>query len=131
MNRYPGDWDCRACQHLNFSRRDTCQRCGEAKIGGGGGRVNGSKSSDAKPGDWYCMCGTHNFASRPNCFTCGTYKTGCVVAAGAFDGYGYTGVPTGWKSGDWICTMPGCNEHNYASRKECFRCNTPRDYYMN
>ncbi|KAJ0985665.1 hypothetical protein J5N97_004021 [Dioscorea zingiberensis] len=98
MSRYPGDWDCRSCQHLNFSRRDTCQRCGEPKIGGGGARV-GSKSSDAKPGDWYCMCGTHNFASRPNCFTCGTYKTGCVVAAGEFDGYGYTGVPAGWKSG--------------------------------
>jgi hypothetical protein len=21
----------------------------------------------------------------------------------------------------------GCNEHNFASRMECFRCNAPRD----
>uniref|UniRef100_A0A0E0JX25 RanBP2-type domain-containing protein n=1 Tax=Oryza punctata TaxID=4537 RepID=A0A0E0JX25_ORYPU len=33
----------------------------------------------------------------------------------------------GWKSGDWICTRSGCNEHNFASRMECFRCNAPRD----
>ncbi|GER26351.1 Ran-binding zinc finger protein [Striga asiatica] len=30
MNR-PGDWNCRSCQHLNFQRRDSCQRCGDPR----------------------------------------------------------------------------------------------------
>ncbi|KAA8525384.1 hypothetical protein F0562_007198 [Nyssa sinensis] len=29
----PGDWNCRSCQHLNFQRRDSCQRCGEPRPG--------------------------------------------------------------------------------------------------
>ncbi|KAG6548558.1 hypothetical protein Mapa_010046 [Marchantia paleacea] len=44
MNRKPGDWNCPLCQHLNFSKRDTCLRCSDAKpVGGmdGGGRVDG------------------------------------------------------------------------------------------
>ncbi|XVF49846.1 hypothetical protein PTKIN_Ptkin04bG0049000 [Pterospermum kingtungense] len=28
----PGDWNCRLCQHLNFQRRDSCQRCGESRL---------------------------------------------------------------------------------------------------
>ncbi|MQM18402.1 hypothetical protein Taro_051393 [Colocasia esculenta] len=61
MNRKPGDWDCRSCQHLNFSRRDSCQRCGEprsgdlneyASFGGGrGGSSFGFGGSDVRPGD--------------------------------------------------------------------------------
>ncbi|XP_062218529.1 uncharacterized protein LOC133918597 isoform X2 [Phragmites australis] len=158
MNRKPGDWDCRACQHLNFSRRDLCQRCGEPRgaadrgsaggdyanfggrgsssLGGGGFGV----SSDVRPGDWYCSCGAHNFASRSNCFKCSAFKEEAAVnsGAGTFDGdmsrsrgYGFGGAARtnrpGWKSGDWICTRSGCNEHNFASRMECFRCNAPRD----
>ncbi|PWZ24195.1 hypothetical protein Zm00014a_012220 [Zea mays] len=152
MNRKPGDWDCRACQHLNFSRRDACQRCSEPRgVGdrsGGGGDLGGrggssfgggfGAGSDVRPGDWYCSCGAHNFASRSNCFRCSAYKE---EAAGAFDSdmsrsRGYAGFGSGaaartnrpgWKSGDWICTRSGCNEHNFASRMECFRCNAPRD----
>ncbi|KAL6137723.1 hypothetical protein ACLB2K_063012 [Fragaria x ananassa] len=66
----PGDWNCRSCQHLNFQRRDSCQRCGDVKSGGGGldfgafngGRLGGGGSSfgfgsattgsDVRPGDW-------------------------------------------------------------------------------
>ncbi|XP_052145196.1 transcription initiation factor TFIID subunit 15b isoform X1 [Oryza glaberrima] len=161
MNRKPGDWDCRACQHLNFSRRDLCQRCGEPRgaadrgSGGGGDYANfggrGGSSfgggfgtgSDVRPGDWYCNCGAHNFASRSSCFKCAAFKDDAAVnsgGAGAFDGgdmsrsrgYGFgSGAARasrpGWKSGDWICTRSGCNEHNFASRMECFRCNAPRD----
>ncbi|CAN6277912.1 unnamed protein product [Urochloa humidicola] len=161
MNRKPGDWDCRACQHLNFSRRDLCQRCGEPRgaadrgSGGGGDYANfggrGVSSfgggygagSDVRPGDWLCTCGAHNFASRSNCFKCSAFKEEAAVnsGAGGFDGdmsrsrYGFGGGAggaartnrPGWKSGDWICTRSGCNEHNFASRMECFRCNAPRD----
>ncbi|XP_072979551.1 RNA-binding protein involved in heterochromatin assembly dri1-like [Typha angustifolia] len=156
MNRKPGDWNCRTCQHLNFSRRDSCQRCSEprssadrsdyASFGAGGGGARGGSSfgfsgSDVRPGDWYCSCGAHNFASRSSCFKCGAFKEDTAVGlgagvGGAFDGdmmrssrgFGFGGGGrTGWKSGDWICTRSGCNEHNFASRMECFRCNAPRE----
>uniref|UniRef100_A0A1D1Z1S6 Putative RNA-binding protein C17H9.04c n=1 Tax=Anthurium amnicola TaxID=1678845 RepID=A0A1D1Z1S6_9ARAE len=161
MNRKPGDWNCRSCQHLNFSRRDSCQRCGDMRSGdrneyssfGGarGGSSFGFGGSDVRPGDWYCPCGYRNFASRSNCHKCGTFKDESAAAGGGgggFDGgdvsrprgYGFGssgggtaataasgGGRAGWKSGDWICTRSGCNEHNFASRMECFRCNAPRD----
>nr|XP_043613420.1 RNA-binding protein cabeza [Erigeron canadensis] len=157
----PGDWNCRSCQHLNFQRRDSCQRCGEVRLGGGGiigsfggrGMINPAAFSftgpDVRPGDWYCNvgnCGAHNFASRSSCFKCGAFKddlTSSGGGGGVFDGdmsrgrgFGFGGGSggggggssrSGWKSGDWICTRPGCNEHNFASRMECFRCNAPRE----
>ncbi|XP_022150602.1 transcription initiation factor TFIID subunit 15-like [Momordica charantia] len=162
MNR-PGDWHCRSCQHLNFQRRECCQRCGDSKFGvfagGGGGRLATGRSSvpssyggvaspgsDVRPGDWYCgvgNCGTHNFASRSSCFKCGAFKDESAAAGagagGGFDfdmsrasrGFGFgtnaSRAGSSWKSGDWICTRSGCNEHNFASRMECFRCNDPRD----
>ncbi|KAL0016361.1 hypothetical protein SO802_003430 [Lithocarpus litseifolius] len=155
MNR-PGDWNCRSCNHLNFQRRDSCQRCGEPRpgergdYGSFGGRGGGSGSSfgfstgpDVRPGDWYCAaatCGAHNFASRSNCFKCGASKD--ESSGGGYEGENMTRIRgfgfgsgsgsgsssrSGWKSGDWICTRSGCNEHNFASRMECFRCNAPRD----
>ncbi|XP_020577990.1 RNA-binding protein cabeza-like [Phalaenopsis equestris] len=150
MNRKPGDWNCRSCH----SRRDSCQRCGDPRSGGGdrtdygsfGGGRGGSSfvfstGSDVRPGDWYCQCGAHNFASRSSCFKCGGFKEDTSVGIGNLDGgdaprprgYGFGGGGgggsgrSGWKSGDWICTRSGCNEHNFASRMECFRCNAPRD----
>ncbi|XP_023514792.1 TATA-binding protein-associated factor 2N-like isoform X1 [Cucurbita pepo subsp. pepo] len=111
MNR-PGDWNCRSCQHLNFQRRECCQRCGESRFladlglfGGGGGGSRGrsisssssssyggvaSPGSDVRPGDWYCgvaNCGTHNFANRSSCFVCGAFKdeSAATAAGGGFD----------------------------------------------
>ncbi|XP_064966156.1 uncharacterized protein LOC135613091 [Musa acuminata AAA Group] len=150
MNRKPGDWNCRSCQHLNFSRRDSCQRCGDprmsvdrseyAAFGGRGGPSFGFSGSDVRPGDWYCSCGAHNFASRSSCFKCGALKDDSAIGGGGggggcgFDGdvprsraFGFGGGRAGWKSGDWICNRSGCNEHNFASRMECFRCSAPRD----
>ncbi|XP_058188549.1 uncharacterized protein LOC131306367 [Rhododendron vialii] len=155
----PGDWNCRSCQHLNFSRRDSCQRCGEPRPGerGGnyrsfGGRGGGGSSSlfgfstgpDVRPSDWYCAvgnCGAHNFASRSSCFKCGAFKDSSSFDSFDSDmsrtrGFGFGGgggggwggsSRSGWRSGDWICTRSGCNEHNFASRMECFKCNAPRD----
>ncbi|GMH10832.1 hypothetical protein Nepgr_012673 [Nepenthes gracilis] len=130
----PGDWNCRSCNHLNFQRRDSCQRCGEPRLGergdyggfGGGGGRGGSSSSfggfsgpDVRPGDWYCTvgnCDAHNFASRSSCFKCGAYKE--ESSRGGYDsetprsrgfGFGSSGgggssSRSAWKSGDWICT---------------------------
>lgn len=78
----------------------------------------GFGGSDVRPGDWYCNCGAHNFASRSSCFKCGVFKEESAVNGG-FDGdmprsrgfgfgngggVGGGGGRPGWKSGDWICT---------------------------
>ncbi|XP_051129775.1 transcription initiation factor TFIID subunit 15-like [Andrographis paniculata] len=146
MNR-PGDWNCRSCQHMNFQRRDSCQRCGDLRPGGDisyGARLGFTTGPDVRPGDWYCAianCGAHNFASRSSCFKCGAFKEDFIIGAGAgaetefprsrgfgFGGAGAGGAArSGWKSGDWICNRFGCNEHNFASRTECFRCNAPKE----
>ncbi|XP_074286435.1 RNA-binding protein involved in heterochromatin assembly dri1-like [Silene latifolia] len=156
----PGDWNCRSCSHLNFQRRDSCQRCGDPRSGSFGGSGNdfgsfggrspfgggGFTGPDVRPGDWYCSignCGAHNFASRSSCFKCGAFKEDSgsggydgIDGVGRSRGFGFGGGAggggggssrSGWKSGDWICTRSGCNEHNFASRTECFRCNAPRD----
>ncbi|XP_077211641.1 RNA-binding protein involved in heterochromatin assembly dri1-like [Tasmannia lanceolata] len=146
MNR-AGDWTCRSCRYLNFSWRESCQRCSEAKPGESrdlvslSGRAGASfafSSPEVRPGDWFCSagnCGAHNFASRSSCFKCGAFKDesarsfdGDVPRSrGSGSGSGSGSGRSGWKSGDWICTRPGCNEHNFASRMECYRCNSPRD----
>ncbi|PKA49053.1 hypothetical protein AXF42_Ash010737 [Apostasia shenzhenica] len=137
MNRRPGDWNCRTCWHLNFSRREACQRCGARRIGDPRGSRPASRPVDVKPGDWYCSCGVHNFASRSGCFKCGALKVEAAALANAASaGAAAAGpssfdcgiVPPDWKSGDWLCTRFGCNEHNFASRLKCFRCNAPREY---
>ncbi|KAM7264742.1 hypothetical protein ACFE04_002425 [Oxalis oulophora] len=130
-----GDWMCAACQHQNFKKRENCHRCGYPKFGGPDVQTymlyNQTAGDQALAGDWFCAsmnCGAHNFASRPSCFRCGVYKTD-------YTNYGYSSmpdhgaaVPPGWKTGDWICVRYGCGVHNYASRTECFKCRTPKDY---
>lgn len=110
MNSKPGDWNCRSCQHLNFSWRDSCQRCNEPRPSDCVG-FTGRGGSEVRPGDWYCPasnCGAHNFASRSSCFKCGSFKD---ESSSSFDGDAQRsrgGFPfggrSGWKSGDWICT---------------------------
>uniref|UniRef100_A0A5B6YFY8 Putative zinc finger Ran-binding domain-containing protein 2-like isoform X1 n=1 Tax=Davidia involucrata TaxID=16924 RepID=A0A5B6YFY8_DAVIN len=131
MNR-EGDWMCSSCQHLNFKKRDSCQRCRCPKFGGGTDvSPYGINSTEVLAGDWYCTtmnCGAHNYASRASCYRCGAAKD---YGSGMIDlgGYGCdgSGLP-GWKNGDWICNRLGCGVHNYASRMECFKCKTPKDF---
>ncbi|XP_030939598.1 RNA-binding protein involved in heterochromatin assembly dri1 [Quercus robur] len=122
-----GDWICSACQHSNFKKRDTCQRCGYPKYGGPDPSTYMSNRTEVLAGDWYCNCGAHNYASRSNCFRCSAYKNDYAVMGSG--GYGSDcSAPPGWKSGDWICSRLGCGVHNYASRTECFKCGTPKEY---
>ncbi|WOL07592.1 hypothetical protein Cni_G16336 [Canna indica] len=150
MNRMPGDWTCRSCQQLNFSRRrDSCLRCGDARpsserseYASSGGGHGGSTSfgfgggSDVRPGDWFCSCGAHNSVNRSSCFKCGAMKEGSAVGGGGGDmprsrgyGFGGSGVRAGRKSGDWICNRSGCDEYNYSGRTDCFRCHAPREWH--
>ncbi|PSR84485.1 Zinc finger, RanBP2-type protein [Actinidia chinensis var. chinensis] len=123
MSREGGDWLCSACQHLNFKKRDSCQRCKCPKYGAD----NGINETAVLAGDWYCNtinCGAHNYASRTSCYMCGSIKDDYCPYSGGMIG---EALP-GWKSGDWICSRLGCGQHNYASRMECFRCKTPRSF---
>ena len=115
IQRKPGDWNCKNCQHLNFSRRDYCQRCRDPhpdlQFGDGYSTGGVLTSLDIRPGDWYCSCGYHNFASRSSCFKCGTIVRDFPAGQGAAGGEGdfargrdSAAVRAGWKAGDWICT---------------------------
>ncbi|RWW28183.1 hypothetical protein GW17_00007355 [Ensete ventricosum] len=139
MNRKPGDWTCRSCQHLNFSRRDSCQRCSDSRPSSdrseyasfGGSRIGGSSfgfsGSDVRPGDWYCSCGAHNFASRSSCFKCCASKEDSAVGGGGggFDGdmprsrgYGFGGSGGGGRAG-WKDYEPA--KRQQKDMKESFR----------
>lgn len=113
MSREGGDWMCSSCQHMNFKKRDSCQRCRCPKFGGSPTDVSscGINRTEVLAGDWYCNtinCGAHNYASRTSCYMCGAtkendycgYGGGMVAAADICDG----SVLPGWKSGDWICS---------------------------
>ncbi|URE43032.1 RNA-binding protein C17H9.04c [Musa troglodytarum] len=50
-----------------------------------GGPSFGFSGPDVRPGDWYCSCAAHNFASRSSCFECGALKEDSAAAVG-FDG---------------------------------------------
>merc|ERR1712107_940571 len=63
----PGDWICQDCQNVNFSNRNSCNRCG--------GSRRGTTRLGMKPGDWICPnCGDLVFASRSQCKMCDTAK---------------------------------------------------------
>ncbi|CAH1432860.1 unnamed protein product [Lactuca virosa] len=63
-----GDWMCGACQHINFKKRDACQRCQCPKFATPAEMSNyGIDRTEVLAGDWYCStfnCGSHNYASR-------------------------------------------------------------------
>ncbi|KAK1392543.1 zinc finger Ran-binding domain-containing protein 2-like [Heracleum sosnowskyi] len=132
-----GDWMCGSCQYLNFKRWDSCQRCRFPKVGGEPCHMPsyGMNRTEGLPGDWYCheiRCGAHNYASRASCYRCGVPKedySGHGAGIMESGGYEYSNtVPPGWKAGDWVCNRVGCGIHNYASRTECYKCKTPREY---
>ncbi|XP_064967738.1 transcription initiation factor TFIID subunit 15b-like [Musa acuminata AAA Group] len=141
MSKWTGDWNCRSCHHHNFSWRDACQKCGNLRSsvgdlsdstgsGSGGSSLGFTVSGHVRLGDWYCSCGGHNFASRSSCHSCGAVKQDSTIGGSdSNDMPGSQGIAYGgggWKSGDWLCTRSGCNQHNFASRRECYRCKAPK-----
>ncbi|KAE8714184.1 Zinc finger family protein, putative isoform 1 [Hibiscus syriacus] len=94
----------------------------------------------SRTGDWMCAaCQHQNFKKREACQRCAYPKYGgpdvstylynrTEILAGDCMMGSESRVPPGWKTGDWMCTRYGCGVHNYASRIECFRCKTPRDF---
>ncbi|KAI3989989.1 hypothetical protein MKX01_003692 [Papaver californicum] len=136
MGSRPGDWNCRSCQ-----------RCGNSRSGKRADFRNfGGRGSISSFGFSAGICGANNFASRSSCFKCNAFK---YESAGGFDtvisrlraggGFGinalfhflinYVSI--------YLCILnmlvyminkSGCNEHNFASKMKCFRCNAPREY---
>ncbi|KAL9268895.1 hypothetical protein AKJ16_DCAP05386 [Drosera capensis] len=109
---WAGDWMCGACQHVNFKKRETCQKCGFMKFGT---QADVSaylfNRTEVLAGDWYCQsmnCGAHNYASRTSCYRCAAmksdYVSGYASTMVGSGGYGSENQPPGWKTGDWICT---------------------------
>ena len=139
----PGDWRCPKCKNHNYANKKVCNRtgCEEPKPRGGGGRDRDSRSyrssnsggfrdSNMKPGDWRCpKCKNHNYANKKVC-----NRTGCEESkprggggrdrdsrghrSSNSDGFRDSNM----KPGDWNC--PKCNNHNYARRDVCNRCDT-------
>ncbi|GJV27985.1 zinc finger, RanBP2-type containing protein [Tanacetum coccineum] len=89
-----GYWMCASCQHLNFKKRDTCQRCHCPKFTTPDEvSVYGMNRTEVLAGDWYCAtfnCGTHNYASRTACYRCGAFKDySAMMAPPTAPCYGY------------------------------------------
>ncbi|KAK7330141.1 hypothetical protein VNO77_24327 [Canavalia gladiata] len=101
---------CGVCQHINFKKRDICQSCGYLKYGGPDPSTYRCNRTGTLAGDWFCTamnCEAHNYASRSNCYRCGSRKDYCFSGYGenmaGSGGYGSDNFPPGWKIGDWIC----------------------------
>ncbi|KAM7519291.1 hypothetical protein LguiB_018253 [Lonicera macranthoides] len=100
-----GDWMCGSCQHINFKKRELCQKCRCPKFGENCDTTSYEvgRTEEVLAGDWYCTtsnCGAHNYASRTHCYMCGAPK----ICYWEFQG----NLPPGWKAGDWICNR-WCN----------------------
>ena len=111
-----GDWMCGVCEHINFKKREACQSCGYPKYGGPDPSTYRYNRTEALAGDWFCNCGAHNFASRSNCFRCGSMKDDYSSGYGNNSGgYGSDTFPPGWKTGDWLCPRSFSHYHHIFS----------------
>ncbi|KAL2897810.1 Asparagine-rich protein [Bienertia sinuspersici] len=72
----PGDWNCRSCSHLNFQRRDSCQRCGDSRPDARGGGDFGGFGGMRSVGPPLVAAGFlgPRCQARSSCFKCGAYK---------------------------------------------------------
>jgi len=120
----PGDWVCPQCQNINFSNRETCNKCGF------NGR--GQKRLGMKPGDWICPgCGDLVFASKSQCKMCGNPKPDDLDESSTYNANSYSaaygkGNNQNMKPGDWICPNPACGDLVFASRSACKLCGTEK-----
>ncbi|CAM8923427.1 unnamed protein product [Rhodiola kirilowii] len=65
-----------AKKHLNFKKRDACQKCSYSKLEAPP-IDQCSRQPEVLAGDWYCgaiNCSAHNYANRLNCYQCGALK---------------------------------------------------------
>ena len=93
------DWKCPSCYRINMGYYDTCPSCSCFR--------SKAKKHVERIGDWTCpSCKSMVFASKPQCYKCGTLKIQPIA-----------------RPGDWRCA---CLCNNFANRRECFKCGTPK-----
>jgi hypothetical protein len=74
--------------------------------------------SPARAGDWSCICGFSNFATRSSCFGCQRPRDPRTVNTATTERGSNTVKP-----GDWSCA---CGTHNFARRTNCMTCDAPK-----
>lgn len=90
------------------------------------------KGRTLRPGDWNCpSCKFYNYASRRTCYKCNTENPSPSPAAlnqpaPPSSGAHHSHPSQRFTPGDWICPNYSCGFHNYASRLQCHKCQTPR-----
>jgi len=79
----PGDWFC-VCGNMNYSSRDSCNRCGVYKnmvmgmVNSQMSSYNNVRNHKMRSRDWVCNCGEMNFSSRSVCRKCKKSKSNMV-----------------------------------------------------
>jgi hypothetical protein len=137
------DWFC-ACGESNFAARNMCRRCGDMKPGMDKPDLMNMNiplpikttmpkgKTQYRPGDWFCMCGNMNYASREACNRCGVAKAVLMdnggLGNGSFGGVFDAGNRSHkMRSSDWVCA---CGEMNFAYRNLCRKCNKGKSSFM-
>lgn len=143
-----GDWMCGQCGNHNYASRQACNRCEAPKpsklLAYGAAKMMQEKHNrlspylapamsgkgGMRPGDWMCpSCSNINYAMRTACNRCGGAKPTIGFPMG---GFGLLSMQSAagqkLRAGDWICRA--CNNHNYAIREACNKCNVPKSVYI-
>jgi|EP00670_Eutreptiella_braarudii_P001237 uncharacterized OB-fold protein len=118
-NRYPPDWMCISCGHVNFARRSVCEQCGR------------SRTADAPPAyaptHASVRAGTVSATSNATGFKAGLRPS--PFAFSALPAYSQGArQPMVLMPGDWCCPSQACGHLNFAKRTECQVCKTPKNF---
>jgi hypothetical protein len=132
----PGDWFCPGCSGLVFASKDRCGKCGVSKLNANphSNSVNQPLTNSTNPFSTFVNTDVNY---NINVQYPSTNPFGGVANLGQsvggvnnysnnnnnanMSGGGGGGVV---KPGDWRCSA--CNENNFASRQNCFKCRAAR-----
>ncbi|GFO03223.1 ATP-dependent RNA helicase vasa, isoform a [Plakobranchus ocellatus] len=133
--RREGDWTCpdEDCGNSNFGWRKACQKCDTPKpdgVGGGGSSGGFGKGSSGGFGGG----SSGGFGGGSSAGFGG--KSGGFGGGGGGGGFGGSSSGFGGKSdgdkgrekreGEWTCPDASCGNNNFAFRKVCQKCETPK-----
>eukprot|EP00811_Abedinium_folium_P000772 NODE_10708_length_1334_cov_5.347142.p2 GENE.NODE_10708_length_1334_cov_5.347142~~NODE_10708_length_1334_cov_5.347142.p2 ORF type:complete len:280 (+),score=58.63 NODE_10708_length_1334_cov_5.347142:104-943(+) len=119
----PGDWMCEACGNHNFASRQVCNKCA--------GPHSGTAVAASPPPVTPVPVPTsraYGPVVRTATNGAGKQELGRGVSKAPVRAAPYDPAPPSSKpimDGDWMC--PQCNNHNFASRVTCKRCDKLRE----
>lgn len=136
--RVQGDWNCNKCSNLNFAFRSSCNKCSS---------IRGETSSLFNSALFMYIDENTQLFTKSNqedfSFMNVPIKTTPIVTAQpkiidgdivSKDSKRIEGIlaevkrPDSGRKGDWVC-LP-CKNLNYSFRKECNKCNSKKDKYI-